>query len=146
MISFIKRLEPYFAIWIPYLFVGWMALATYLTLVPADLLTSAAKVGNPKVGHVILFGGWTLLFGLLLIIYFRRQNISVILIVAAGIAFGAFIEFLQYMMPFSRSGTLADIGFNTIGAVMAGGIIYMYKKTLHERALSDSHTSAPKDS
>ena len=133
MIALIKKLETLITPWLPYLFLSWMGLATYFTLVPIDLLNSAAKMGDPNLGHVVLFGGWTLLFGLLLITYYKRQNVSVLVIVAAGIVFGAFIELLQFMMPFSRTGTLGDIGFNTIGALLAGGLLFLYKKRLYNR-------------
>lgn len=142
MISLLKKLETFLTPWLPYLFMSWMAFATYLTLVPPDLLNSASKLGNPKLGHVVLFGGWTLLFGLLLITYYKRQNISVWLIVLAGIVFGACIEALQYLMPFSRTGTLADIGFNTIGAMAAGSILFLYKKKLRSREKKKARSDA----
>lgn len=131
MISLLKKLETLITPWLPYLFAGWMLLATYFTLVPVDLLSSAAKVGNPNLGHVVLFGGWTLLLGLLLITYYKRRNVSVVLIVLAGIFFGALIEVLQILMPFSRTGEMGDIGFNTIGAVLAGVVLFAYKKRLY---------------
>ncbi len=104
-----------------------MALALYLTLFPGDLLTSAARLGNPKVGHVILFGGWTLLFGLTIMLYFEKKSISILLIVISGIVFGAIVELMQFMMPFDRSGSLYDVGLNTIGAGIAGIMLLIFK-------------------
>ncbi|MFW6348557.1 MAG: VanZ family protein, partial [Cyclonatronaceae bacterium] len=68
-----------------------------------------------------------------LITYYKRQNISVLLIVLAGILFGALIEVLQILMPFSRTGEWTDIGFNTIGALLAGGLLLLYKKRLYSQ-------------
>ena len=119
----LEKLSPF----LPLLLLLWMGLALYLTLSPGDLLTSAAKMGNPKVGHVILFGGWTLLFGLTLIVYFGRSSVSILLIVVAGIVFGAIVEVLQSLMPFDRQGSLSDVGLNTIGAVIAGLMLLFLK-------------------
>jgi glycopeptide antibiotics resistance protein len=119
----VRRIAPF----LPVLFAVWMLLAMYLTLFPSDLLTSAARLGNPKLGHVILFGGWTFLFGLLLFEYFKKRSFSILAIVLAGILFGAAIELMQYLMPFDRSGSLADIGFNTVGAAGAGLMLWLYR-------------------
>ncbi|MCH8558344.1 MAG: VanZ family protein [Balneolia bacterium] len=119
----LKKLAPF----LPFLLLLWMGLALYLTLFPGDLLTSAARLGNPKVGHVILFGGWTLLFGLTVMIYFGRSTVSIFLIVLAGILFGAVVEVMQFMMPFDRQGSVTDVGLNTIGAVIAGLMLLLFK-------------------
>jgi len=112
-----------------YLFI-WMCLALYLPLFPTELLISAAKLGNPKVGHIILFGGWTFLFGLTMMVFFEKPGISLILVVIAGILFGALVEGLQYLMPHGRTGSLADVGFNTIGAVAAGAVLFVLRKNV----------------
>jgi VanZ family protein len=126
------QLERTLIPWLPYIFGLWMLLAVYLTLAPPELLSSAAKAGSPELGHVILFGGWTLLFGSLILANTRRK-ISIFTIVLTGIIFGACIEVLQIFMPFSRTGSWADIGFNTVGAVSAGCFIYIYKYKLRKK-------------
>ncbi len=129
----LKKTAPF----LPVLLFFWMVLAMYLTLFPAEFITTAAKLGNPKLGHVILFGGWTFLFGITMMIYFEKPRISLFLVVLAGIVFGGFVELLQYLMPYDRTGSPADVGFNTIGAVAAGAALFFLRKKIEPKPDSE---------
>lgn len=122
--TLLKHIAPV----LPLLLLGWMILALYLTLFPGDMLITAARWGNPKLGHVILFGGWTFLFGLNMMVYFRRPFFPIYITLLIGIFFGAAVEMMQGLMPFGRTGTLADIGFNTIGVGIAGLLLWGYRR------------------
>lgn len=113
---------------LPVLLIGWMFLALYLTLFPGEMLVTAARWGNPKLGHIILFGGWTFLFGLNMMVYFKRPFFPIYLMLIMGIIFGAVVEMMQFMMPYGRTGTLADIGFNTAGVMAAGLLLWIYRR------------------
>lgn len=67
------------------------------------------------------------MFGLTIMLYFEKKSISILLIVISGIVFGAIVELMQFMMPFDRSGSLYDVGLNTIGAGIAGIMLLIFK-------------------
>ncbi|MCH8569473.1 MAG: VanZ family protein [Balneolales bacterium] len=123
----LNQFEKTIAPFLPMLLLVWMCLALWLTLFPSELISSAAKLGNPKLGHVILFGGWTFLLGITLMLTFDMTKISILLIIVAGVVFGAFVELLQYLMPFNRSGNITDILFNTVGCLLAGSLLAFYR-------------------
>ncbi|AXJ00031.1 VanZ like family protein [Cyclonatronum proteinivorum] len=105
-----------------------MILALYLTLFPGDMLVTAARWGDPKLGHIILFGGWTFLFGLTMIVFFKRPFFPLYAMLIIGILFGATVEMMQALMPYGRTGSLADIGYNTIGVSLAGLLLWLYRR------------------
>lgn len=122
--TLLMRISPV----LPLLLLGWMILALYLTLFPGEMLVAAARWGNPKLGHVILFGGWTFLFGLNMMVFFRRPFFPIYATLLIGILFGASIEMMQTLMPYGRTGTLADIGYNSVGVVIAGVLLWIYRR------------------
>ncbi|MCC5934029.1 MAG: VanZ family protein [Balneolales bacterium] len=121
--EFLKQISPV----LPLLLFGWMILAMYLTLFPGDMLVSAARWGNPKLGHVILFGGWTFLFGMNMMVFFNKPRFPVFLMILIGIIFGAIVELMQFAMPYGRSGMVSDIGYNAVGASLAGLMLWFYR-------------------
>ncbi len=104
---------------IPILFVFWMLVSLYLTLFPSELLIERSKMHHPKIGHVILFGGWTFLLGLTQIFSRGKYTQPLWVVFLAGVAFGASVELLQFVLPFDRQGSIIDIGYNTIGSTIA---------------------------
>lgn len=131
-ISFERFLKPL----LPFMFGIWMIIVIYLTIAPPSMLKTASTVIHPGLGHVILFGGWTLLLGFTLLINLEKKDLSLFVLWISGILFGAFIELMQYIMPFGRSGSLVDIGLNTIGCTIAVYVLAGYRK-IREPYLTD---------
>jgi hypothetical protein len=123
-ISFERLIKPL----LPFLFGLWMIIVLYLTIAPPTMIKTASTIINPGLGHVILFGGWTLLLGFTLLINLERKDLSLFVLWISGILFGACIELMQYLMPFGRSGSFVDIGLNTIGCTIAVYILAGYRK------------------
>lgn len=123
-ISFERFIKPL----LPFLFGIWMIAVVYLTIAPPTMIKTASTIIHPGLGHVILFGGWTLLLGFTLLINLGKKNLSLFVLWIAGILFGAFIEFMQFVLPFGRSGSFIDIALNTIGCTLAVYILAAYQK------------------
>lgn len=104
---------------IPPIFLLWTLLMLFLTLLPGDSLPSAQLFSYDKIGHFGMFGGWTFFLGLYMIVYKRRVDINLFLLVMTGILFGAAIEGLQYLMPMGRTASWGDILANSIGCFAA---------------------------
>jgi len=123
-ISIEQRIQPL----LPFLFGIWMIIVLYFTIAPPAMIQSASSFIHPALGHVILFGGWTLLLGFTLLINLKRHRFSLFILWISGIGFGAIIELLQYLLPFERSGSFLDIGLNTIGCTIAVLVLLIYRK------------------
>lgn len=91
-----------------------------LTLFPADMMGSTSVWDYDKLGHLILFGGWTYSLGL----YNQITGISSVtikswMIAALGILFGLTIEVLQYALPVHRHADPMDLLADIIGCLIA---------------------------
>lgn len=104
---------------IPFVLIFWTLLILYLTLMPSESLPAVKVFSYDKIGHFGMFGGWTGLVGMYF--FYIRKNVSVnlVLIMIAGIFFGAAIEFLQLTLPINRAFSWYDIMANSLGAVVA---------------------------
>lgn len=90
----------------------------FFTLFPSDLIGGSRLGRFDKVGHMVLFGSWTYLYGLYR--YFRYPDRpSLFTIFLVGIFFGTVIELMQFVLPFDRSPELFDIAFDALGAFLA---------------------------
>ena len=118
---------------LPYLFAFWMALVVFLTLAPADLIRPAASIGNPGLVHVVLFGVWAFLFGMLIHVNYGQRDFPLWLIFSTGFSFGALIEILQMIMPFGRQASMADILLNSIGCLLAITALWIFRKYFSKR-------------
>lgn len=99
-----------------------------LTLFPADFLGESKLWSYDKLGHLVLFAGWTYVFGLYHHINWKAAtNYWVIFLLGTG--FGLLIEVLQYALPLNRHGDLGDFFFDMLGALIA---IFALKKTIPE--------------
>jgi ABC-type enterochelin transport system permease subunit len=82
-------------------------LTLVLTLLPVANTLPSHIISHDKVGHFLLFGGWTFLVG-----YYRYiskpDNTNLLLIFLLGVIFGGCVEGLQGIMPFHRDPSLFD--------------------------------------
>lgn len=127
MTDFIANIHKYFRKH-RYILIGltvlFTALTLGLTLLPVgELHLSGNIISHDKLGHFLLFGGWTFLIG-----YYRfsikPDQTNWILVFCAGIIFGGFVELLQGLMPFQRDPTLFDWLSDTLGAFCAVVVLH----------------------
>ena len=97
-----------------------------LTLLPVDTMVPNKIWEYDKVGHLVIFGGWTFLVG-----YYRYlshpEAISLFSIFAMGVFFGVMVEGLQYALPLNRAADFFDIAFDALGCFIA--VLVLYKIT-----------------
>lgn len=110
----------------------YTGLITYLSLINlADTPVSQLGVGDKAMHAGAYFG-----LGVLWLIFsiFNSENKSfakkIILICVACIAFGTFIEVLQHMLTEYRQLDLLDVLANSIGAIVAGTLVWLLKEIL----------------
>lgn len=120
--------HPYLVKSIPWAIILWTALTFYLTTFPSERIVDVSLFKYDKIGHFLIFGGWTFLLGLIPLIYKNKPDTSLILIIIAGIAFGGFIEFLQYILPYEREASWGDMLANTLGCISAYAALVIIKK------------------
>ncbi len=97
-----------------------------LTLLPSDKLTKTDFPQFDKIAHIIVFGGWTYLFGLVRFSYTRTPTSFWSIDLLAGIGFGLSIELLQHFLPINRSADFYDFLADLLGILIA---IYFLKQT-----------------
>lgn len=101
-----------------------------LTLVPAEMLSKSEIWSYDKVGHMLLFGSWTLLLGLYHNIS-QESDTNFWIIFFLGLAFGVFIEFLQYSIAsINRHADIYDVLFDAIGCLLA---IFLLKQVIPKK-------------
>lgn len=110
---------------------GITAAALLLTLVPAEYLSKNRIWSYDKVGHLLLFGSWTYLLGLYVMIeHPARHNLWKIF--SLGVLFGGAIEILQFLLPINRHGDIVDFGVDALGAVGAVILLKILPSTSDE--------------
>ena len=115
---------------IPVLFISWTLITLYLTLSPAQYIADVHLFDFDKLGHFAMFGGWTGLVGLYIMIYKGRYNVNLLPLVIIGIVFGAFIEFLQWALPIYRSPSFMDMVANSLGCIAAWGVLRFIQRRI----------------
>lgn len=99
--------------------IGLTILTLFLTLLPAELLTDNKIWSYDKLGHMLLFGTWTLLLGLYHSIS-RAGDTNFWIIFLLGTSFGVLIEILQYSLSsLNRHADVYDILFDIVGCLLA---------------------------
>lgn len=94
-----------------------------LTLLPAETFSHHEIWSYDKIGHLLLFGSWTLLLGLYHNIS-RAGNTNFWVIFLIGTSFGILIELLQHSLPsLNRHADIVDVIFDTIGCLLAIGLL-----------------------
>ena len=115
--SLLKLLNNYGYL-LPILLVGVTLGMLILTLIPVDFLGPSRIWSYDKLGHLLLFGGWTFLFGLYLYSA-NAYRLHLFSIFTVGVLFGVLIEVLQYLLPLNRHAELFDIAFDSLGSLIA---------------------------
>lgn len=118
---------------IPPVFVLWTLTMLALTLMPSDAIPDARLFSYDKAGHFGMFGGWTFFLGLYMIVYKENMNINLFLLMVAGIAFGALIEGLQYLLPGGRTASWGDIAANSLGCFTAYLLLHPVRNYLRRK-------------
>ena len=115
-----------------YLLVGTIALITIvtlmLTLMPVDKIMPAQIWSYDKLGHLLIFGGWTFVVG-----YYRYisspKTLNLFSIFFIGILFGITVEGLQYILPIHRNADLFDVAYDALGCFIATMALYKIVQT-----------------
>lgn len=98
-----------------------------LTMLPPDRIGDSKVFNYDKLGHFIIFFGWTLLFGLFMFTK-KQTEAKLLLIFLAGCIFGVSIEIFQGILPLGRTMDLNDALVDICGSIVAIGIIFLIKR------------------
>ena len=109
------------------LFVMVTGTILYITLSPPDELPKQTLFKFDKLGHFIIFFGWTSLFGILRVAQSGKKA-RLLSILFSAVLFGLMIELLQHMMPFQRNAEALDMVANVAGSLSALLPIHLLKK------------------
>ncbi|TVR35353.1 MAG: VanZ family protein [Spirochaetaceae bacterium] len=105
------------AAWIiPLLLAAWTAGMLALTMAPLEEVRAGISFSITKLGHTVLFFGWTVLAGLYVMVFRGNWGVRLVPLLIAGTLFGVAIELAQLLLPFGRSARLLDVVMNAIGA------------------------------
>ena len=115
---------------LPWVIALWTIIILYLTLAPSETLPKSSVFDYDKLGHMVVFGGWTFLVGLFIITTANKINYSMLRIAMTGFLFGATIEIVQYLAPFNRSASFADAIANGIGCIIAYYILIAIQRDI----------------
>lgn len=116
---------------IPWTVLFWTLITLYLTTFPSEKIVDVSVFKYDKLGHFLIFGGWTFLIGLIQLVYRNQIDKPLYPIPIAGFTFGALIEIIQYMLPYERLASWGDILANTLGCLLAYlMLLYIREKLL----------------
>lgn len=110
-----------------------------LTLMPADLMGENKLWSYDKLGHVVLFGSWSLVLGLYYQVY-KSKPVKYWVIFVSGSAFGLLIEILQQILPVNRQGDPIDFLFDLLGCLIA---VWVLKVILPDKKEGIQHSQSP---
>lgn len=94
-----------------------------LTLVPADFIGDQKIWSYDKLGHLLLFGAWTYLFGLYQLTS-NSSSLHLFTIFLVGVGFGIAVEGLQHILPINRTADFFDVAFDSLGSFLA--VLFLY--------------------
>jgi glycopeptide antibiotics resistance protein len=117
---------------IPVFIVIWTAIILMLTLLPSESIPEYKLFDFDKLGHLTVFGGWTFLTGLFILINMKRIRGRMWKVALLGFFFGTGIEIVQYLAPINRSASIADAVANTIGCLLAWWILRFIQQDLQK--------------
>lgn len=89
-----------------------------LTLLPSDKLMDVRIFRYDKIGHLLMFGSWTFLLGLIQLVSDRRP-FPFLAIFLAGSLFGITVELMQEILPGDRDMNIYDAVADIIGCFFA---------------------------
>ncbi len=100
------------------LFLACTVVTLLLTLLPPGNLHGPSIFEYDKIGHFLMFFGWTFMLGLSRIIR-KKQPIRLWIVFLIGALFGIAIEITQGILPYDRSASLYDAIADVIGSFSA---------------------------
>ncbi|REL24695.1 hypothetical protein DYD21_17730 [Rhodohalobacter sp. SW132] len=90
----------------------------YLTLIPLRSVPGISLFEYNKLGHFLMFFGWTFMLGFSFII--RNNKLAPLFrIFLAGMVFGISIEFAQELLPYGRTASVWDAAADVAGSFVA---------------------------
>lgn len=122
----------------------WSVITVLLTLMPERRIGPELSFAAAKLGHVVLFGGWTFIVGVTVAAWRGLPKLCVPLLWVAAVCFGAAIELLQTVLPFDRSGSLLDVIINAVGVTAACIVLRRLQK--HHAGAETRSAAAWRDS
>lgn len=108
------------------LFVAITVITLLLTLLPPDNFQGRTLFSYDKIGHFLMFFGWSFLFGFSLILYSRKEA-PLLFIFVAGTLFGISIEYMQEMMSYGRTASMTDAAADSAGTFTAVLLLWWIK-------------------
>lgn len=99
----------------------------FFTMLPPQQLGESRLYNYDKIGHFLIFFGWTLLYGLFMFTK-KQTETKLVLIFLAGAFFGILIEILQEILPIGRTMDLRDALADISGSLVAIGILFLIKR------------------
>jgi len=108
------------------LFAAITVITLLLTLLPPDNFQGRALFSYDKIGHFLMFFGWSFLFGFSLILYSKKEA-PLLFIFVAGTLFGISIEYMQEMMSYGRTASMSDAAADSAGTFTAVLLLWWIK-------------------
>ncbi|OAN61897.1 hypothetical protein A8B79_05605 [Balneola sp. EhC07] len=99
------------------------------TLYPSKTSLSLNIWDYDKIGHFIMFAGWTFLIGLFRVSSTKRKP-RLWKVFSLGCFYGLLIEFLQYVVPTNRSPEALDFVADALGALFAIFVLHFLFKSM----------------
>lgn len=109
-----------------FLFIAFTIITLLLTLLPPDNYQGSTLFFYDKIGHFLMFFGWSFMFGLSLILY-SRQEAPLLFIFVAGLLFGISIEYVQEMLSHGRTASWGDAAADSAGTFTAVILLWWIK-------------------
>lgn len=121
---------------IPVFIFIWTIIILILTLLPSESIPEYKLFDFDKLGHLVVFGGWTFLTGIYILINMKRIRGRMWKVAILGFIFGTGIEIVQYLAPINRSASIADAVANTIGCLIAWAVLKYIQRDLLKNQVS----------
>ncbi len=119
-ISFLARHK-----YVVYLLFAIITIVTILlTLLPSSTFEDTSVFEYSKLGHFLMFFGWTFMLGFSMIIR-SKKHANLFLIFILGLLFGIFIEFAQLLLPYQRTANVWDIVADATGSIAAVMLLWI---------------------
>lgn len=122
--------HPFLVKTIPWSVFFWTLITIYLTTFPSERIVDVSVFKYDKLGHFLIFGGWTFLIGLIQLVYRKQIDKPLYPIPIAGFIFGAVIEIVQFILPYERYASWGDVIANTLGCLLAYFMLLYIRKQL----------------
>jgi glycopeptide antibiotics resistance protein len=121
---------------IPVIIFIWTLIILLLTLLPSESIPEYKLFDFDKLGHLAVFGGWTFLTGIFILINMKRIKGRMWKVAILGFIFGTGIELVQFLAPINRSASVADAIANTIGCILAWVVLKYIQRDLLKNQVS----------